>query len=89
MFFGRAVASYVKQSGEFFFVDGGPIPVSDSNAFWIADVMIGYRLPRRLGTLAIEVRNLFDERFQFQETDLFSRQFARERVILARASLAF
>jgi hypothetical protein len=89
MLFGRIVSSYVKQSGDFFSSSGTPFPVPGESSFWNTDVALGYRLPRRMGTVALDVRNAFDEEFQFQETDLFTRQFARERVILLRASLAF
>ncbi len=88
-FFVRATATYVRQTGEFFFIDAGPEPVPDEDSFWIADLTLGYRLPNRQGTLSLEGRNLFDEQYRFQETDLFTRQFARERVVLFRASLVF
>jgi outer membrane receptor for monomeric catechols len=89
MFFSKLVATYVEQSGEFFFINAGPDPVPAEDRFWIADLTLGYRLPRRMGTLSIDIRNLFDEQFQYQETDLFTRRFAKERVVLFRASLAF
>ena len=88
-FFGRLTVSYVRQTGRFFFLAAGADPVPASDSFWIADASIGYRLPNRRGTLSLDGRNLFDEQFRFQETDFFNRQFARERTILFRASLAF
>ena len=89
MFFLRATATYVRQSGDFFFIAAGPDPVAAEDTFWIADLSLGYRLPNRRGSLSIEARNVLDEQYLFQETDLFTRRFARERVILFRASLAY
>ena len=89
MFFGTIAANYVRQSGLFFNASLDPLPLPGEDTFWVTDMSFGYRLPRRRGTLSLDVRNVFDEDFQFQETDLFSRQFARERVVLFRASLAF
>jgi hypothetical protein len=89
MLFGRLSATHVEQTGEFFSIAAGGLPVPGKSTFWIADASLGYRLPRRKGSVSVDVRNLFDEQFQFHETDLFTRQFARERVILFRASLAF
>ncbi len=37
--------------------------------FWISDLSVGYRLPRRYGLIDVTVRNLFDEDFQYQSTD--------------------
>jgi len=38
--------------------------------FHVVDLLLGYRLPRREGVLSLTVKNLFDERFRFQDTDL-------------------
>jgi len=85
----RASATYVRQSGMFFSSSGNPDPEPGSSQFWVADLSVGYRLPRRLGLVTLEVKNLFDKRFQFQETDLFTPTFARDRLFLARATLSF
>jgi tetratricopeptide (TPR) repeat protein len=82
-------ATYVWQNGMFYSSSGDPDPQPGSSRFWVADLAIGYRLPRRLGMVSLEVRNLFDKTFQFQETDLFSPVFAPHRVVLARATLSF
>ena len=82
-------ASYVEQKGVFatapFF--SGIAPGSD--AFWITDFAMTFRLPRRLGFISVEARNLFNEKFQFQETDVVHPQFARDRLLLLHGSLAF
>jgi hypothetical protein len=37
--------------------------------FRVVDLLLGYRLPRREGILSLTVKNLFDERFRYQDTD--------------------
>lgn len=37
-----------------------------SDSFWLTDLEIGYRLPRRLGVVSLEIRNVFDQAFQYE-----------------------
>ena len=62
--------------------------------FFVVDLGIGYRLPKRIGRVSLEVSNLFDEGFQFQDDSY--RQigvapavgpYIPERQILARLTL--
>jgi Flp pilus assembly protein TadD len=64
--FGATVRS-VEQEGIF----DGPlgIGVAGSDSFWLLDASIGYRLPKRMGVVTLEARNLLDEEFRFQEVD--------------------
>ena len=64
--------------------------------FFIVDAAIGWRIPNRLGIVSLEVRNLFDEEFKYQD-DSF-REFRDEpsigpyipdRTILGRLTLSF
>jgi len=43
---------------------------SGSENVWIVDAGLSYRMPKRYGLLTVGAKNLFDENFQFQETDL-------------------
>jgi hypothetical protein len=45
-------------------------PPAIRNDFWIVNAGVGYRLPKRLGILRLEVRNLLDENFNFQSGGL-------------------
>jgi tetratricopeptide (TPR) repeat protein len=85
--FGRARATYAHQEG--LFQDASFRIVPGHDEFWIVDASVGYRLPNQLGLLVIEVRNLFDQHFQFQDTDPFNDTVARERLFLARLTVAF
>ena len=64
--------------------------------FFVVDGAIGWRIPNRLGIVSLEVRNLFDAEFKFQD-DSF-REFSDEpsigpyipdRTILGRFTLNF
>ena len=54
----------------------------------VTDVAVNFALPRRRGMIGLEIRNLFDQSFSYQETDLLTTTFARDRLFLARASLS-
>jgi len=63
-------ATYYDQKGEIertaigfdVFEDG-------SDQFWLVDAAIGYRFPNRYGFVTLGVKNLFDEKFDYFETD--------------------
>jgi outer membrane receptor protein involved in Fe transport len=44
--------------------------------FFVVDAAVGWRIPNRLGIVSLEVRNLFDEKFEYQD-DSF-REFSDE-----------
>ncbi len=60
-----------------------------SDRFWVVDAALGYRLPKRYGMVAVEVKNLFDEEFQFQDTDAANPSIYPERLALVRVTLSF
>ena len=66
---------------------------TSSDKFWIADVSIGYRLPKRYGIASLTVKNLFDENFNFQDTDLAGEprlpSIQPDRLIVGRLTLSF
>jgi TonB dependent receptor len=83
----RLRATYVDQDGEFVGV-GGEITPGDER-FAVVDAFLGYRLPRRLGLITLGVRNLFNQRFNFQDTDPANPAIVPERLIFGRLTLAF
>ena len=89
--FGAGIeATYVDQDGEFVprvFQPGES--VSGGDRFWVADAVIRYRLPKRRGFITVGVSNLFDEEFQFQDTDPANPTIQPERFIFGRVTLAF
>jgi hypothetical protein len=62
----EARAAWVNQRGRF---AGLAFEPTGEDRFWIVDAAVRWRLPRRYGRVAIEIRNLFDEQFRFQDTD--------------------
>jgi hypothetical protein len=79
----RVVGTYVNQRG--IFVRGSQYPGEDR--FWTVDATLGYRLPRRFGMFVIEMKNLFDQEFGFQDTDPGNPVIQRGRLALARLTL--
>ena len=59
-------ATYIDQKGTFANLAFASL---GEDRFWVIDTAIGYRLPQRYGRLALEIRNLFDKEFRFQDTD--------------------
>jgi tetratricopeptide (TPR) repeat protein len=86
-FFAGARATYVNQHGHF--QDATFAIVEGSDSFWTFDAFVGYRFPNRLGLASLEVRNLFDAGFRFQDTDPENPVIVPERLILGRITLAF
>ncbi|WP_459992552.1 porin family protein [Methylosoma difficile] len=79
--------SYLNQTGTFLNDDGSFSP--QATDFWLLDAEIGYRLPNRHGLLAIGVKNLLDERFNFQGTDVNNPRLPQGSLIFSRVTLSF
>lgn len=91
--FAKLKPSYVYQHGDFF---GPPTPPEmtlsinpGSDHFWVFDASVGYRFPKRYGIFTIEARNLFNEKFNFQDTDPANPSISPKRLILAKFTLSF
>ncbi len=83
----RIKTTYVDQDGEF----GDPrffSTVQANDHFWLVDTALSYRLPKRHGIITLEVKNLFDENFRFQDTDPSNPSFKPERSILLKITLS-
>lgn len=87
-FIGRLKPTYIHQKGDFGEPFDGTVE-SGEDQFWVVDASVGYRLPKRWGLITIEVKNLFDEEFQFQDTDPANPLIIPERLVLFRFTLAF
>jgi hypothetical protein len=83
----RISATYYDQEGNFQ-SQLSPVFEPGADRFWLVDAAIGYRLPRRLGLVALEGKNLFDHAFKYQETDPFSPQIQPTRSIYFKITLA-
>ncbi len=88
--FSALTTSFVNQDVRFPFAGGGTDHASDS--FWLVDASIGYRLPKRMGIASFSVRNLFDEDFDYQDTNVAGTPrlplFQPDRSLFVKLSLS-
>ena len=81
-------ATYANQKVQF--VDLAGDLVDGRSSMVVLDASVAYRLPRRIGSVSLEARNLFDRRFRYQEIDAFSQpRLSPRRTLLVRVSTAF
>jgi hypothetical protein len=76
---GSLKGTYVKQDGSF--LSTFDTVVRGQDEFVVVDGTVGYRLPNRYGLLTLEVRNLLDREFRFQETDPRRPQYRPGRLV--------
>jgi hypothetical protein len=87
----RFQATYVHQSGNFSPMTFGTpdIVTPGEDNFWTYDFALIYRLPARHGTLSLNVDNILDESFRFQDLDPENPSILPERMISLRFSLSY
>ena len=89
--FAQFKPTYISQNGKFVQAispfETEIVPKNDD--FWVFDVSLGYRLPKRLGMFSITAKNLFNKTFNFQDTDPYNPRIQPKRLIIARLTLAF
>ena len=91
--FGGVRATYVDQ--EVTRSQNSVFPQGD-DSFFVTDVSVGYRLPKRLGIASIGVKNLFDEEFNYRDDsyrefseDATTGPYFPERMVMGRLTLNF
>jgi hypothetical protein len=57
-------------------------------SFWLTDVVLSYRLPKRYGFLSVGATNLSDRSFQYQETDFNNPTILPRKMAFARLTVA-
>lgn len=87
-FISKLNLAYLNQTGYFLDPDNGIIAPNSSN-FWLLDAEVAYRLPKRHGLVALGVKNLSDEKFNFQGTDVNYPQLPQGRFFFSRLTLSF
>ena len=91
-FFAEVGGTFVHQE-----VDLEPISTftRDSDDFFLLDVAVGYRFPKRRGIIRLEARNLLDEDFLFQDLNTqtagesVTPRLIPEPTVFVRATFAF
>ncbi len=86
-FYAKATATHVDQE-----IENGV--ETDRDRFWVTDLSLGYRLPKRLGTVSLSAKNLFDETFNFQDYNFNTDEalaplYIPDRTLFVRVILAF
>ncbi len=76
-----------------------PAPTStlteNTDKFYLVDASIGFRLPKRLGIMSLEVNNLFNQKFFYQDLNIHTGQipitprFLPTRTVLGQVTLSF
>jgi hypothetical protein len=84
----RLSTTYVRQEGIFAADVGLPVTEKKDQA-WITDVSLEYRLPKRLGFIAVGVRNAFDDFIDLLEIDPLNPRVATRRFVFGTVRLAF
>ncbi|MBW2505922.1 MAG: TonB-dependent receptor [Deltaproteobacteria bacterium] len=82
-------ATYWNQDGIFERINDAFVFASGDDSFWVVDAAVRYRLPKRYGFITVGVTNLFDESFQYFETDYNNTQVMPEQFIFGKVTLAF
>lgn len=92
-YFAKIKTTYFDQKGVFLDVLPGNISTglytNRADEFWIVDGSLGMRLPRGMGIFSIEGKNLFDQAFKYQDTDLANTTIVPTRNIFAKLTLLF
>jgi hypothetical protein len=90
-FFASLTGTYVKQK-----LGKSSIENSRKNYsnFFLVDTSIGYRLPKKFGILSLQVKNIFDRKFNYQDTNSQSADpsgsaFIPDRTILGQLLVNF
>lgn len=84
----RVTATWVGQEGDF----GDPLgegTIRGSDGFWLFDAALRWLAPGGGGALSLEVRNLLDAGFSYQDPDPAAPRIAPGRRFFARVALSF
>lgn len=80
-------ATYFDQSGDFKRRTASCCE-SGSDEFWVVDAGLSYRLPKRYGLITVGATNIFDQHFNYQETDIRNPTVQPARAFVATLTVA-
>jgi outer membrane receptor protein involved in Fe transport len=83
--FGLFRATFVREAGDFANVTTGAV-MPGRDTFTTLDLGIGWRFPGRAAIAALEIQNLLDSHFRYQDTDPLNPRILPRRTILARVT---
>jgi hypothetical protein len=81
--------TYYDQDGKFerLTIIGSPNEKADDN-FWLVDAAISYRFPKRYGFFTLGVTNLFDEDFNYYDSDFNNPSIQPDRFFFGKITFA-
>ena len=77
------ISSIVREQGQFFDVTTSDV-IPGKGTFATMDMGVGWRYPGRPFIATLEVENLLDSHFHYQDTDRFTPRLFPRRTFLAR-----
>jgi len=90
-FFAKFGATFVEQNVKYQSKTQHLLP--GNNHFWIIDTAIGYRLPNRWGIISFGIKNLLNEKFNFEDVDYaggaLAPQFQPDRVLYGKIIFSY
>ncbi len=87
-FFALLGGTFVQESGRFFDYSAFT-PFDGQESFAVVNAGIGWRIPGRAAVVSLQVTNLFNSGFRFQDVDLSNPAFLPHRMILGRITFSF
>ncbi|NIS75045.1 MAG: TonB-dependent receptor [Deltaproteobacteria bacterium] len=81
-------ATYFDQEGVFERASVPGLLEPGDDDFWLVDAAVGYRLPKRYGFITVGAKNLFDESFQYFDTDPDNPAIQPERLFFVRLTIS-
>ena len=80
--------TYVNQDGEFETKDDRGVFEDGDDDFWLIDLAVKYRLPKRYGFVTVGVNNVFDKDFDYFDSDTDNPLMQPGRFVFGKVTLA-
>ena len=80
--------TYINQKGIFERLETAE-DESGSGDFWLTNVSVGYRLPKRYGYFKVGVTNLFDENFRYYDVEFDNPRIVPDRMVFASFTMQY
>ena len=88
-FIANVTVTYWNQSGTFEPLNQpAGTRVDGRDSFWLTDAMIGYRMPKRYGLITVGIKNMFDQKFQYFNTDWRNPIIQPDRLVFFKITIA-
>ena len=84
-----ARATYLSQNGIFCAANAFVCDLEGTESTVFVDLGVSYRLPRRFGSIGIDLLNVFDEKFKYQSVDTSQFVPFSGRALFARVAINF